>query len=259
MGNYQKTAVVTGGAAGIGKRISEKLAAAGYAVAIFDRDGRTAETLARELERNGFSAKGLRCDVSSPDDIEKAFDAVILDYGRIDVLANNAGVGGYLPWLEADRASLEKMLSVNCTGAFLCVQRAAKEMIRFGTKGKIILTLSQASYTQDEGDVIPYCMSKWGERGLMRSAAAALSQYGISVNGVCPGTVWTPMMEGFCKEYIGAGRGTREEFIGFIESKYPMGRMQTADDIADMYMFLIEKSQNISGQAILVSGGIAFS
>lgn len=255
----EKIAVVTGGGGGIGAAISTLLAKDGFSIAILDRDLETAEHLARKLNSNGENSKAFLCDVSKPEDIETAFDNIIDYYGRIDVLANNAGAGGYLAWEDMTMEQWHRLFSVNCSGAFLCIQRAAKEMIRLSIKGKIIITLSQASFTQDESIVVPYCTSKWAARGLMRSAAAALAPYGITVNGVCPGTVWTPMMEGFCKEFVDSGSGTREEYIRFIESKYPTGRLQTGDEIASMYSFLVREGHHISGQSLLVAGGIAFS
>ncbi len=258
-GKSEKVAVVTGGGGGIGAAISEIMAKDGFSVAILDRDLDAAEALARELNAKGGNSRAFLCDISSPKDIDSAFDSIMDYYGRIDVLANNAGAGGYLSWMDMTMEQWHRLFSVNCSGAFLCIQRAAKEMIRLQIKGKIILTLSQASFTQDEDIVVPYCTSKWGARGLMRSAAAALAPHGITVNGVCPGTVWTPMMEGFCMEYVDSGSGTREDYIKFIERKYPTGRLQTAEDIAAMYSFLVREGHHITGQSLLVAGGIAFS
>lgn len=258
MVDLKKTAVITGGAGGIGANISRRMVEDGLAIAILDRDIKKAEALAGDLRVQGGEAIAIYCDVSNPEAVNSAFDQVMETYGKIDVLANNAGLGGYMPWMDAPLDDWRKMFSVNCDGVFLCVQRAAREMVNAGIKGKIIITLSQASFTQDT-DAVLYSASKWAARGFMRNAAAALACYGITVNGVCPGTVWTDMMEGFCDEFLASGSGTKEEYIRIIESKYPLGRIQTGDDIAAMYSFLVREGHHITGQSLLVAGGIAFA
>lgn len=254
----KKIAVVTGGGDGIGADITRRMVRDGFAVAILDIGMEKAEELERELRAQGADAVAIACDVSQQQDVGAAFDQIMKVYGRIDVLVNNAGVGGYLPWMEASLEDWRRMYAVNCDGVFLCVQRAAKEMVATDIRGKIIITLSQASFTQDE-DAVLYAASKWGARGFMRNAALALAPYGITVNGVCPGTVWTPMMDGFCEEYVAAGKGTKEEYVKLIEGKYPLGRMQTGDDIAGMVSFVVREGHHITGQSLLVAGGIAFA
>ncbi len=255
----RKVAVVTGGADGIGSGIVSRLSSEGMIVAIVDKDEKKAKIKAEEITASGNEAKAFHCDLSRPEEIEAVFDKIIEAFGRIDVLINNAGVGGYLSWQDMSMEEWHRFTSVNCDAAFLCVQRAAKEMIQRKIQGDIILVLSQAALNQDETIVVPYGVSKWGERGLMRSAASALRKYGIAVNGICPGTVWTPMMDGFCQEYLDAGSGTKEEYLAFIESKYPLNRIQTAEDMANMCLFLLRDGHHMSGQTLPVAGGIIFS
>lgn len=255
----EKTVLVTGGAAGIGACISERFAKDGYEVGILDRDLEAAQALAERLTSEGGRAEAFLCDLSKAESIDRAVTEAHRAFGKIDILAGNCGVGGYMDWTVMTEEQWHSFTDVNVTGAFLCIQRVAQEMIRDGIRGKIILTLSQASYTQDETIVTPYCTSKWAERGLMRGAAAALSPYGITVNGVCPGTVWSPMMEGFFEEYAASTGSSKEEYIRFIESKYPTGRIQTGEDIAAMYAFLAGHSTHMTGQSVLVAGGIAFA
>lgn len=255
----KKVAVITGGADGIGACTAELLSSAGMAVAIVDKDVKRAGMRQEEIIAEGGEAGSFLCDLSKPAEIESVFDRIIAEFGRIDVLINNAGVGGYLSWQEMSLKEWHRFTAVNCDAAFLCVQRAAKEMIRLKIKGDIVMILSQAALNQDETIVVPYGVSKWGERGIMRSASSALKRYGISVNGICPGTVWTPMMDGFCQEYLDAGNGAKEEYLSFIESKYPLNRIQTAEDIARMCLFLIRNGRYISGQTLPVAGGIVFT
>lgn len=255
----KRVAVVTGGADGIGASISCRMAQDGYTVAILDFNRPQSQALVDKLRSSGGEASAFYCDLSVPQEIETAFDQIMATYGRVDVLVNNAGVGGYLPWLDMTLEQWHRLTQVNCDAVFLCVQRAAKEMVAGKIAGKILVILSEAALNQDEDIVVPYGTSKWCARGIMRSAAAALLPYGITVNGICPGTVWTPMMEGFCNEYVDSGAGTREAYIKFIESKYPTGRLQTGEDIAAACSFLIREGHNINGQSLLVAGGIVYS
>ena len=251
-----RVAVVTGGAAGIGAAVCRRFVADGYAVALLDVDGSAGEKRAAELREQGRTARFFACDLRDPAAIEAAFDAVMDAFGRIDVLVNNAGVGGYCDWRTMSDEEWRAFTSVNCDAAFLCVQRAAREMVAGKIAGRIVVVLSQAALNQDETIVVPYGTSKWCERGLMTAAARGLEPYGIAVNGVCPGTVWTPMMDRFCKEYTDSGAGTKEEYRAFIEDKYPTRRIQEPEDIADMCAFAAREGTGFSGQTLLVAGGI---
>lgn len=251
-----KIAVVTGGANGIGRSICRQLALDGFSVAILDRDGDSALAQIEQLQELGADGAAFLCDLSQPEQIQAAFDQVMARFGRIDALVNNAGVGGYLSWMEMSMEQWHRFTRVNCDAPFLCIQRTAQEMVRQNIQGRIVIVLSQAAMNQDEDIVTPYGTSKWCARWLMRSAAAALKPYGILVNGVCPGTVWTPMMERFCQEYVASGSGTREDYLKFIQGLYPTGRLQTGEDIAAACSFLIQHSGRITGQSLLVAGGI---
>lgn len=254
--NQQPVAVITGAAEGIGSCVCRRFAADGYAIAIIDVNQRAGKALEAELEESGYVAKMFPCDLRDPQQIDRAFCEIAERFGQIDVLVNNAGVGGYCDWSSMDKDAWHAFTSVNCDAAFLCVQHAAQQMVQAQVAGRIVIVLSQASMNQDETIVVPYGVSKWCERGLMKAAAADLAPHGISVNGVCPGTVWTPMMERFCDEFIASGGGTEQEYRAFIEGKYPTHRLQTADDIAAMCAFAARPGTHMSGQTLLVAGGI---
>ncbi len=255
----KQVAVVTGGGAGIGACVARRLACEGYAVAVIDRDRDAAEAIAEELRARHGEAEPFVADLTDPQQIATAFDGIVAVFGRIDVLINNAGYGGYRDWRSISLDAWHDFTAINCDATFLCVQRAAREMVERHTEGRIVIVLSQAALNQDEDAVVPYSTSKWCERGLMRALARALAPYGITVNGVCPGTVWTPMMDGFCDDYLASGGESKEAYIAFIESKYPTGRLQTGDDIAAMCAFLARNGCHINGQSMLVAGGIVFS
>lgn len=254
-----KVAVVTGGANGIGSAIVRRLGEDGFAVALVDKDEKAAVELAGHMGEAGFIVRPYVCDLTAPEQIGRTFDDILRDFGQVDVLVNNAGVGGYLDWRSMSLDEWHRFTEVNCDAAFLCMRRAAQDMASRREPGSIILILSQAALNQDVDIVLPYGTSKWCERGLMLSAARDLSEYGISVNGICPGTVWTPMMDGFARAYVSSGQGTLDEYRAFIAGLYPMGHIQTADDIASACSFLLEEGRGLQGQALLVSGGIVFS
>ena len=259
MKDSKRIAVVTGGAAGIGARIVSRMADEGCRVALFDKDAQTGEALAAELRKAGGDVRFFACDLTKPLQIESAFDRVVDAFGGVDVLVNNAGVGGYQDWRTMGEQEWTRFFAVNCDATFLCIQRAAREMVAHDVEGHIAIVLSQASVNQDVETVAPYGVSKWCERGIMKGAAEALRPHGITVNGVCPGTVWTPMMDGFCDEYVAAGSGTKEQYEQFICGLYPTSRIQTADDIAAMCAFATREGCTMTGQTLLVSGGIVFS
>jgi NAD(P)-dependent dehydrogenase (short-subunit alcohol dehydrogenase family) len=254
----KKVAVVTGGAGAIGTGVAERMIADGFSVVILDRDYANAERLCEKLRGRGGEAVAVACDVTSSDEVCAAFDYTAGTFGRIDALIHCAGAENSMNWLDAPFDEWKKLFAVNCDGMFLCVQRAAREMVKNGIKGDIVVILGRDSYLQDPDSVLGHT-AKWGGRGFMRNAALALAPYGIRVNGICPGTVWNESLEISCREYVASGAGTRERFVRRIEEQYPLGRIQSGEDVAEMCSFLIREGHCITGQSILIAGGGAFA
>ncbi len=241
-----KVAVVTGGAAGIGKAIVTALAAKGAVIAIADIDQSLAMETSQELEAVGNTAGVFVCDVSDSAQVERLFQGVVGSYGRVDILVNDAGVGHNSGVLEITEAEWDRIMSVNLKGAFLCSRAAARAMIDQGHGGRII---SIASTAGDNARVnsAAYSASKAGLLQFTRVLAMELGPYAVTVNAVAPGLtmtdspVWNPPSEAYQKAFI---------------EQTALGRTGTPQDIAEAVAFLASPQAGyITGQALFVDGG----
>ena len=186
-----KVAVVTGGARGIGRAIARRYAAEGAKVAIADLLEGDAEALARELGRPCIA---LRLDVCDQGSIDSMVEAVVAQFGRIDILVNNAARFDMAPILEITRASYEKIFTVNVEGLLFTLQAVALRMVEQGQGGKIVNMASQAG-RRGEALVGVYCASKAAVISLTQSAGRDLIRHGINVNAISPVVVDTPMWD----------------------------------------------------------------
>jgi NAD(P)-dependent dehydrogenase (short-subunit alcohol dehydrogenase family) len=237
-----RVAVVTGGAQGIGRAVALRLADEGARVAVLDV-GDAAETCAAVAER-GAEAWSRRLDLRDTDAIEEAFAALEADWGRPAVLANVAGVFADVPFLETTREVWDRMLDVNARGLFFCSQSAARRM-KEGGGGRIVNILSTAA-AQGFALESAYCASKGAALLLTRTMAVELAQYGITVNGVGPGTVQTAMGS----DYL-AGGPIAEHELG----RTPLGRFGEPADVAEAVAFFATRASWVTGQVLYVDGG----
>jgi 3-oxoacyl-[acyl-carrier protein] reductase len=237
-----RVVVVTGGAQGIGQGIALRLAAAGGRIAIFDRQPAT-ETLSR-LGELGRPALGVEVDVSDAADVARAYERLDDGFGRPYALVNAAGIFADIPFLETSVDVWDRVMSVNARGVFLSCQEAARRMSAAGG-GRIVNILSTAS-AQGFALESAYCASKGAVLLLTRVLAVELAPLGITVNGVGPGTVETPMG----KDYLARG-----PIAGHELSRTPMGRFGHPADIAEAVCFLVSDATWLTGQAIYVDGG----
>jgi 3-oxoacyl-[acyl-carrier protein] reductase/meso-butanediol dehydrogenase/(S,S)-butanediol dehydrogenase/diacetyl reductase len=181
------------------------------------------------------------------------------NFGRIDILINNAGSGttGYL--VDHTLGDWEKSMNVNLKGTFMCSKAVAKEMIH-AKQGRII-NIASIGGKEGEEFIGGYCASKFGVIGLTQVMAKELGRYQITVNAVCPGYVWTPMWEKMALWFKAnfpalADKSPREIFEARVKSVTPLRRPQEAEDIANLVAFLAStEAKNITGQAINVDGG----
>ena len=137
-----KAGIVTGAGRGIGKAIAQRLANEGVAVVITDIDGDTAEATAAEINGANNKAIGLKVDVTKKEDVEMMIDETINAFGQLDILVNNAGIGAVAPLIDTDDETWDRLMEVNAKGTFLCSKAAAKQMIKQGKGGRIIVTVS---------------------------------------------------------------------------------------------------------------------
>ncbi|GGU14723.1 SDR family oxidoreductase [Streptomyces coeruleorubidus] len=253
-----KSVVVTGAAQGIGRGIAARFAGEGADVLMLDLSAAVEETAEQVAAQHpDGSALGVRADVTSADDVARAFDLADRTRGGVDILVNNAGVITISPLEDLSLADWQKVLAVNTTGTFLCSQAAAASMRRHGRGGRI---LNAASGQARQGFVYTphYAASKFGVVGLTQSLAKELAKDRITVNAYCPGIVGSDMWD-YNDRAWGRLLGDYEpgelmaEWVGNI----PLGRAGTADDVADLVLFLAsEEAAYITGQTVNVDGGM---
>ncbi|MFD0705497.1 acetoin reductase [Alloscardovia venturai] len=250
-----KVAIVTGGGQGIGEGIVRQLAQDGFTVAVADINKDNADKVAASV---GNDSKGYYVNVASHDDVKKLVEDVVADFGQLDVMVNNAGICRVEPFLEQTDKALDDLLDINVKGAFYGTYEAAHQFIKQGTKGKIINASSIAGH---EGftPLAAYSATKFAVRGLTQTAAKELAQYGITVNAFCPGIVLTPMWDEIDRRlseinHVPVGESLKKTIEGIA-----LGRGETPADVANLVSFLAsEKSDYITGQAILVDGGMKY-
>lgn len=246
-----KVAVVTGGASGMGRAIGTRFAREGAAVVLADLNEKGGAQVVRECaETAGGKAVFQRADVSLESDVKNAIARAIAEFGRLDVMVNNAGVGGAMGRLEEiPLEEWDRTQAVLLRGVFLGMKHAIPEMRRCGG-GSIISTASIAGVSGDFGPH-PYSAAKAGVINLTRSAAAEVARDRIRVNAICPGGIKTPMFIG------GGGFGHDDATIEATMAKLqPIPRAGRAEDIAAMALFLAsDEAEWITGAVMVVDGG----
>lgn len=236
-----KVAVITGGASGIGRAISETFAAKGVTVAVADVQLETAEKFAQGLG-NGSSAH--LCDVTSPDSIHSTVEAVISQHGKIDILINSAGIVALAPAEELQQSAWDKTIAVNLSGTFFMSQAVGKKMLERGS-GKIINLASQAGSIALH-EHAAYCASKFGVIGVTKVLASEWGNRGITVNSISPTVVLTELGK---KAWDGEKGEALKKLI-------PTGRFALPEEIAAAAVFLASSGADmINGADLLVDGG----
>ena len=239
-----KCGIVTGGARGIGLAIAKALACDGAAVAIADINAEGAERAAAALNEQGRRAVSIALDVADPASIAAMIAAVLKGFGRIDVLVNNAGIGGNTPFLETSLKEWNRIISINLTGAFLVAQATAREMVRTGG-GKIVNIASLSGQRGGNGRAA-YGSAKAGLELLTKVMAVELAEYNINVNAIAPGAIETEMAK------FAHDEATRAAYNYLI----PMVRYGTPEEIADAVVFLCsDESRYVQGHTLNVDGG----
>jgi meso-butanediol dehydrogenase/(S,S)-butanediol dehydrogenase/diacetyl reductase len=249
--------MVTGAARGIGRGIAARFAGEGADVLLVDTDP-SVEDSARELaDDSGTRTRGIRADVTSPEDVARAVGLAESTWGRLDVLVNNAGVITISRLEDLTHDDWQKVLAVNTTGTFLCAQAAAAAMRRYGRGGRI---LNAASGQARQGFLYTphYAASKFGVVGLTQSLAKELAADRITVNAYCPGIVGSEMWDYNDRAW---GRLLGDYAPGELMAEWiagiPLGRAGTHDDIANLLLFLASReAEYITGQTINVDGGM---
>jgi len=241
-----RTAVVTGGAMGIGLGIARRLHEAGANLLVADVDEAAAKGVAADLvAARPDSALAVRCDVSDEESVQQMVQAVVDSFGGIDILVNNAGIYPMVPLADLDAGTFRRVLDVNLTGLFLCTKAVSARMIEQGRGGRIVNVTSIDALHPSMVGLAHYDASKHGAWGFTKNVALELAPHGIWVNAVAPGGIKTP------------GTGEMDEAnMSAFEAMIPTGRMGEPDDIGRAVLFLAsELSSYMTGSQIVVDGG----
>jgi D-sorbitol dehydrogenase (acceptor) len=250
-----KTAIVTGGAQGIGRACARRFAGEGAKVVIGDLQEDGAKAVAKEIADAGGQAVGMALDVRDQQQAQAFVDRAVAEFGSVDILMNNAGVIRNTPFLEITEEEWDLLFDVNCKGMLWCSQAAARQMIKQGRGGKIINVASQAG-RRGEALVLTYCASKAAVISMTQSMGLALAEHKINVNAIAPGIVDTPLWESNDRrfaELLGMEIGEpKRTFVASI----PLGRIEQPEDVAGMAAFLASPdSDYITQQTYNVDGG----
>ncbi len=251
-----KSAIVTGGARGIGKGIARRLAEAGASILIADIAQDYASQTVDEIRAAGGSALYTIADVSDVTSAEKVVRAARENFGHLDILVNNAGVYPAAPALQVTEKLWDTVFDIDLKGLFFYSRAAAEEMIRAGRGGKVINLASIDGYNPGVARLV-YGAAKAGVITLTRGLALELSPYKILVNAVAPGAIHTPGLETVLDYYAKAAGVTPEALeAGDSQANTPIGYYGQPDDIAKVVVFLASEASNyMTGQTIIVDGG----
>jgi 3-oxoacyl-[acyl-carrier protein] reductase len=239
-----KVALVTGGAQGIGKTISEELVRNGAHVVLGDVNLEGAQATADEINKNGGSASAVKLDVSNPAEVKEVFDFILKDKKPVDIVINNAGITRDGLMIRMKEAEWDSVLNINLKGSFLCSQQAAKQMMK--QKSGAIVNIASIVGVMGNFGQANYSASKAGVIGLTKTLAREVASRGIRVNAVAPGFIDTEMT-----------RVLEESVRQKLIEQIPLARLGLPEDVARCVGFLVsDKSSYITGQVINVNGGM---
>lgn len=246
-----KVAVITGGAAGLGRAMALLLAKEGASVAVTDIRQPDAEKVAAEAVEAGGVAQAWQMDTTDEETIARVFSEVSTAFGPVNVLVNNAGIRGVnKPTHEIDLEEWNQVISVNLNGVFLCTKHVVGHMREAG--GGSIVNLSSIYGLVGGPDVPPYHAAKAAVRMMSKTDALLYATEGIRVNSVHPGFIWTSMVEGYLKESV----GDLEEGRQMLNEAHPIGHPGEPDDIAYGVLYLAsDESKFVTGSELVIDGG----
>ncbi len=255
-----KTAIVTGGAIGIGYGISYRLAEAGANVVIANRTADEGEKSTQKLSDNGFRVKAIGTDVSNEEEVRQLVENTASIYGSVDILVNNAGIYPSLPVSKMSLQDFEKVIGVNLKGVFLTTKYVSEQMIKQGKGGKIINITSIDALHPSSIGLAHYDASKHGVWGFTKNVALELAPHKIWVNAVAPGGIITEGVRRMQSEHPATANIDMTKVMEAFLAKIPMHRMGESDDIGKVALFLAsDMSSYMTGTQIVVDGGVLLS
>jgi 2-hydroxycyclohexanecarboxyl-CoA dehydrogenase len=242
-----RVAVVTGAASGIGLGVARRFAGEGHQVALLDRDGEAADGAAEALRGQGATAHAYKADVADWSAVRDTFERVRTDLGAVGIVVTSAGIESFDAAADITPDTWDRILSVNLTGTFSCIQSALPDMMASGW-GRVV-TISSSSAQSGAPYMAHYSASKGGVIGMSKALARELASSGITVNTISPSLVDTPMARD------AEARGLVS--VDAMAAAVPLGRAGTPDDIAAACSFLCsDDGSYVTGQIIGVNGGM---
>lgn len=241
-----RTAVITGGAKGIGKATAQKFAEEGADIAIWDLEEKAGDSLVQELKTKGFKAQFFKVNTADADQVNAAALETKNAFGRIDILINNAGITRDATLKKMSAEQWQQVIDVNLTGVFNCTKALYPYLIENG-KGRILNASSVVAHNGNFGQT-NYVAAKSGVIGMTKVWAREFGKAGVTVNAVCPGFINTEMV-----------KTIPQAIISGMEQRTPLGRMGEPEDIANAYLFLAsDEASFITGNVLNVDGGLVF-
>jgi NAD(P)-dependent dehydrogenase (short-subunit alcohol dehydrogenase family) len=251
-----KSAIVTGGARGIGRGIAMQFARNGADISVVDILEKEIQETVKEVRSMGRKAIGISTDVSKDDQVGEMVKRTLAEFQKIDVLVNCAGIIRYGEVIGLSEADWDATMGVNAKGVFLCCRAVAPHMIR-QKYGKIINIASRAGKT-GETKISPYCASKAAVILLTQSLALELAPYHINVNSICPGLISTDMIKSYFEDDARRKGISYEEVRDKASASIPLGRLGEPEDVGKLAVFLASgDSDYITGQDYNIGGGLA--
>ena len=250
-----KVVLITGSASGIGFELGKSYAENGSKVVLTDLNEEGVQAAAENLKNMGYEAIGLKADVTSEEDIKNMIDTAYKQYGRIDVLVNNAGLQHVSPIEEFPTAKFELMIKIMLTAPFIAIKHVLPIM-KEQAFGRIINVSSINGLVGFAGKAA-YNSAKHGVIGLTKVAALESAPFGITVNSICPGYVDTPLVRGQLKDIATTRNVPLEKVLEeVIYPLVPQKRLLDVSEIADYAMFLSsDQAKSVTGQAVVIDGG----
>jgi len=246
----KKVAIVTGGSSGIGYETARMLLAGGAKVLLTGRDEIKGEKAVRQLGEPGQKLNFLKADVSKTAQCKKIISSAIGQYGKIDIVVNNAGVFNANPIENVTEKEFDRIINTNLKGPFFVCKYAVPFLKE--NKGGSIINVSSDAGLQGNRLSSVYCASKGGLTIFSKALALDLASYGIRVNCVCPGDIATPMLDKDLKT-----RSDPEKYLETLTGSYPVGRLGRPEEVASVICFLASGiSDFVTGASWSVDGGI---